>query len=206
MFTGIVQGIAIISEITGSDSLKTLLISFPEDALRKVSKGASIAINGTCLTVTSFDQDKNIASFDVMLETLKLTNLATLAPGSKVNFERAASIGDEIGGHLMSGHIHSSVEILDVAASNEAYSITFKTPSKLGKYLLSKGFVGLNGCSLTIGEASVDTFNVHLIPETLAVTTFGDLKPGDKVNLEIDPQTQTIVDTVERVMETKKPA
>jgi riboflavin synthase len=206
MFTGIVQGIAIISEITGSDSLKTLLISFPDNALHNVTKGASIAINGTCLTVTSFETDKNIASFDVMLETLKLTNLASLKPGSKVNYERAASIGDEIGGHLMSGHIHASVEILDVESSHETYSISFKTPPKLGKYLLDKGFVGLNGCSLTIGEATSDSFNVHLIPETLDVTTFGDLRPGDKVNLEIDPQTQTIVETVERIMETKKPA
>lgn len=206
MFTGIVQGIAIIKAISGSNTLKTFTVEFPDKALANVKQGASIAINGTCLTVTSFDFNKQIATFDVMHETLKLTNLGYLQPGSLANFERAASIGDEIGGHLMSGHIYNTAEIADIQSHDDIYTITFTTPEKLEKYLFSKGFVGLNGCSLTIGDTSHDSFNVHLIPETLNVTTFSDLKVGDKVNLEIDPQTQTIVDTVERIAIARKPS
>lgn len=206
MFTGIVQGKAKITHISGSDKLKTFTVSFPEKVLANVKKGASIALNGTCLTVTSFDIDKSIADFDVMHETLKLTNLGQLNIDDLVNFERAASIGDEIGGHLMSGHISAKVKVIDLKDEDQEYTITFETEQELGKYILPKGFVGLNGCSLTIGETKENTFNVHLIPETLAVTTFGQLRVGELVNLEIDPQTQAIVDTVEKVLALKKPA
>lgn len=206
MFTGIVQGKASILEISGTDNLKTLKIGFPDGALKNISKGASIAINGTCLTATAFDLEQNWANFDVILETLKLTNLGSLQESDQVNFERAAAIGDEIGGHLMSGHIHCSVEICKIDSANDVHTVYFTTPENLQKYLLPKGFAGLNGCSLTLGEVSNESFSVHLIPETLEVTTFGELKVDDAVNLEIDPQTQTIVDTVERFMSTKKPA
>lgn len=206
MFTGIVQGKAKITHISGSDKLKTFTVSFPEKVLANVKKGASIALNGTCLTVTSFDIDKSIADFDVMHETLRLTNLGQLNIDDLVNFERAASIGDEIGGHLMSGHISAKVKVIDLKDEDQEYTITFETEQELGKYILPKGFVGLNGCSLTIGETKENTFNVHLIPETLAVTTFGQLRVGELVNLEIDPQTQAIVDTVEKVLALKKPA
>lgn len=200
MFTGIVQGKATILSITGHDTFKTLEIQFPSEVLAKVSKGASIAINGTCLTVTEFDQDRDISKFDVIEETLDKTNLAQLSAGSKVNFERAARIGDEIGGHLMSGHIHTTVEITHIEQSSDNTTLTFKTPDAFEKYLLPKGFAGLNGCSLTLGEKVSDTFCVHLIPETLAVTTFGEIAIGDAVNLEVDPQTQSIVDTVTKIL------
>ena len=206
MFTGIVQGQAEVLSISGSNKLKTFTIKFPKDTLTNVVKGASIALNGTCLTVTSFDLDQNLATFDVMFETLRFTNLGSLCTSDKINFERAASIGDEIGGHLMSGHIYCSVEISRISATDETYSIYFSMPQKAKKYILPKGFVGLNGCSLTIGDVDEHEFSVHLIPETLGVTTFGALSVGASVNLEIDPQTQTIVDTVERLLESKKPA
>lgn len=206
MFTGIVQGKARVLEISGSEHLKSYKLSFPPTTLAGVTRGASIAINGTCLTVTTFDQKKNWAVFDVMHETLKLTNLGFLATESEVNFERAATIGDEIGGHLMSGHIYHTVEVTSITASPQQHTICFKTPESLQKYLLPKGFAGLNGCSLTLGDVSADEFNVHLIPETLEVTTFSSLAIGNLVNLEIDPQTQAIVDTVERVMAQKRPA
>jgi len=200
MFTGIVQGIAEVIQIKGNEQLKTFHLRFPNKSLSGIQQGASIAINGTCLTVTEFDLSSDKAYFDVINETLKLTNLDSLTTGSRVNFERAAAIGDEIGGHLMSGHIHDTAQISQIEQDSDNCTIYFTTPPSYLKYLLSKGFVGLNGCSLTLGKVEFDKFCVHLIPETLNVTTFGSLKVGDNVNLEIDSQTQSIVDTVERVL------
>jgi riboflavin synthase len=206
MFTGIVQGKAVVLAISGSEHLKSYKISFPPSTLTAVTRGASIAINGTCLTVTDFDESESWAVFDVMQETLKLTNIGALSRASEVNFERAATIGDEIGGHLMSGHIYHTVEVANITASPQQHTISFKTPKNLQKYLLPKGFAGLNGCSLTLGDVNSEEFNVHLIPETLEVTTFASISIGDRINLEVDPQTQAIVDTVERVLAQKKPA
>ncbi len=200
MFTGIVQGLAQIRAIEGSEDLKQLKVRFPEHALEGVTRGASIAINGVCLTVTEFSCTTNEAAFDVMFETLDKTNLGTLRVGDSVNFERAARIGDEIGGHLMSGHVSCTVVVSRIEKQGQRHSIYFNTPPQFAPYLLPKGFAGLNGCSLTLGETVAEEFSVHLIPETLAVTTFGQLRDGDRVNLEVDPQTQTIVDTVRTVL------
>jgi riboflavin synthase len=203
MFTGIVQGQATLSNKTGDDRLTTFEFKFPDGALLNIKEGASIAINGACLTVTGFDLDEHTASFDAIEETLRLTNLSSLKVKHKVNFERAAKFGDEIGGHLMSGHIHSSVELIDIIKTPENCSLYFKLNKDIKPYILNKGFVGLNGCSLTIGEATKEHFSVHLIPETLKITTFGQLSIGDKVNLELDSQTQAIVDTVEKILAAK---
>ncbi len=203
MFTGIVQGKAEIRKISGSDQHKSLVIAFPPGSLEGLSQGASIAINGTCLTVTDFNLETSQANFDVIKETLEKTNLGDQSQGSQVNFERAARIGDEIGGHLMSGHVHTTVRLQNKIISKENCTLVFETPTMLKRYLLEKGFVGLNGCSLTLGKVNDESFEVHLIPETLSVTTFGDITEGSRVNLEIDPSTQAIVDTVERVLADK---
>jgi len=197
MFTGIVQGTALIKSIEKKDLLSRINIEFPEKALDKVAHGASIAINGTCLTVSEFTD--NTASFDVMMETLRVTNLNLLTIGSIVNFERAAKFGDEIGGHLLSGHIHTTVEVSSVEKTENNCIINFKVPEEWTKYILPKGFVAVNGCSLTVGEVANNEFNVYLIPETLDITTFGSTTAGDVINLEVDHQTQTIVDTIERL-------
>lgn len=197
MFTGIVQGLAHITHIDRKENLNTITIRFPNSALINVQKGASIAINGTCLTVTSFDAEH--ATFDVMQESLKLTNLGQLEESSRVNYERAARIGDEIGGHLTSGHIHSCISICRIEDDTNRRTVWFETPKQWLRYILPKGFVALNGCSLTIGDVQNNRFNVHLIPETLSMTTFGQCQVGDQINLEVDPQTQTIVDTIERL-------
>ncbi len=196
MFTGIVQGVATIQSVEGNDTLKRLRCQFPENALASVTQGASIALNGVCLTVTDFDVKASTACFDVIFETLDKTNISDLNSGDRVNFERAARIGDEIGGHLMSGHVSCTVEVARVEHGGDGYSIYFFTPEHFSDYLLPKGFAGLNGCSLTLGDNVNKEFAVHLIPETLAVTTFSALETGDRVNLEVDPQTQTIVETV----------
>lgn len=203
MFTGIVQGQATLTNKKGNNELTTFSFIFPPGALQDITEGASIAINGTCLTVTDFDIQANRASFDAIQKTLKLTNLGSLKIGQHVNFERAAKFGDEIGGHLMSGHIYASIEITKIIKTHENCQIDFKLSKEMKPYILNKGFVGLNGCSLTIGDVSDEYFSVHLIPETLKRTTFGLLNQGEKVNLELDSQTQAIVNTVENYLKTK---
>lgn len=159
----------------------------------------SVAINGTCLTVTR--QEGHRLYFDAMQETLRLTTLGDLKPGDETNFERAARIGDEIGGHLLSGHIHTTATIVDILRPENNVTLWFELPETWAKYIFPpKGYIAINGASLTIGEVEGNRFNVHLIPETLRATTFGKAtKGGQKVNIEIDSQTQTIVDTLARL-------
>jgi len=197
MFTGIVQGIATIADIIKAPGLSTLAIRFPEDQVHQVTTGASVAINGTCLTVTR--QDGQTLYFDAMQETLRLTTLGDLNTGDTVNFERAARIGDEIGGHLLSGHIHATATIVDIVHSENNVTLWFEVPEEWAKYIFTKGYIAINGASLTIGEVTGNRFNVYLIPETLRATTFGQAREGQRVNIEIDSQTQTIVDTLARM-------
>lgn len=198
MFTGIVQGKARVINLQRKADFMRLTLELPEGHAQNLQLGASIAINGTCLTVTAFEQ--NQVCFDLIMETLRVTNLGLLEVGSEVNFERAARFGDEIGGHQLSGHIHDQVEIVEIDRPDNNCILWFEVPEQWMKYLLPKGFVALNGASLTIGEIKENRFNVFLIPETLAQTTFGEARTGWKINLEVDPHTQAVVDTVERYM------
>ncbi|MDV2077570.1 riboflavin synthase subunit alpha [Marinobacter xestospongiae] len=197
MFTGIVQGIASIERIDCQPGLKTFTIRFPQAQVQKVEIGASVAIDGTCLTVTQ--QADDCLTFDAMQETLERTTLDDRTGGDAVNFERAARIGDEIGGHLVSGHIHTTADCIAIIRSDNNQSLTFRVRPEWMRYIFAKGFIAINGASLTVGEVGEDHFNVHLIPETLRATTFKDLQEGDRVNIEIDSQTQTIVDTLARL-------
>ena len=180
---------------------RTHTVELPEDMAGGLQTGASVAHNGCCLTVT--ETDGRTARFDLMAETLDKTNLGRLKAGDLVNLERAARFGDEIGGHLMSGHITATTEILRVERTEHNTTMHFALPAALKPYILPKGFVGLDGCSLTIGSVGEDSFCVHLIPETLRRTLFGTRQAGDTVNLEIDPQTQAVVDTVGRILAAK---
>lgn len=197
MFTGIVQGVATVEDIIHRPGLNTLAIRLPEQQAQDVSIGASVAINGTCLTVTR--QEGSLLYFDAMQETLSRTILGDLACGDEVNFERAARLGDEIGGHLLSGHIHTTATVVDIRRPENNVTVWFELPQEWARYLFPKGFVAINGASLTIGEVRDNRFNVHLIPETLRATTFGRIQTGDRVNIEIDSQTQAIVDTLARM-------
>ncbi|MDX1756634.1 MAG: riboflavin synthase subunit alpha [Marinobacter sp.] len=197
MFTGIVQGIATIDHIDSRPGLSTFSIRFPREHLQNVAIGASVAINGTCLTVTS--QQDDCLCFDAMRETLRLTTLGDLRSGDRVNFERAARIGDEIGGHLLSGHIHTTARCVAVERPENNCTLQFELAEEWLRYIFPKGFIAINGASLTVGEVTDKRFNVHLIPETLRATTFSDTRVGDRVNIEIDSQTQTIVDTLARL-------
>lgn len=203
MFTGIVQGTASLVSIEEKSNFRTHIIELPAELLPGLETGASVAHNGCCLTVTAIDGNR--VSFDLIKETLRITNLGELEVGSQVNVERAAKFNDEIGGHLMSGHIATTAEIAKILTSENNRQIWFKVQDQtLMKYILHKGFIGIDGISLTVGEVTATRFCVHLIPETLERTTLGKKKLGHRVNIEIDPQTQAIVDTVERVLASRE--
>ncbi|MES9845906.1 MAG: riboflavin synthase subunit alpha [Candidatus Sedimenticola sp. 6PFRAG5] len=201
MFTGIVQGTAEVVSIVEKTDFRTHTIRMPHDLVNGLEPGASVAHNGCCLTVVGIDDD--LVSFDLMKETLRVTNLGELITGSRVNFERAARFGDEIGGHQMSGHIICTAEVTRIIDSENNRQVWFRIPADLMKYVFIKGYIGIDGISLTIGDVAAGEFCVNLIPETLARTNMSTRQQGERVNIEIDPQTQAIVDTVERVMENR---
>ncbi|AUX93351.1 riboflavin synthase subunit alpha [Mixta gaviniae] len=205
MFTGIVQGTAEVVAIEEKTNFRTHIVKMPPALLPGLELGASVAHNGCCLTVTEINGDR--VSFDLVKETLRITNLGDLQPGDVVNIERAAKFSDEIGGHLMSGHIMTTAEICKIINAENNREIWFKPQdSSLLKYILHKGFIGIDGISLTVGDVTKTKFCVHLIPETLARTTLGAKKLGHRVNIEIDPHTQAIVETVERVLAQREAA
>ncbi|MFQ3789707.1 riboflavin synthase subunit alpha [Halomonas sp. A29] len=207
MFTGIVQGTAEIVAIGEAEAFRTHVVSLPEHLRAGLELGASVAHNGVCLTVTAVDGER--VSFDLMRETLRVTNLGALREGDRVNIERAARFGDEIGGHAMSGHVMAMAELVELDQAPNNRRLWFQVPHALGRFLFDKGYIGVDGISLTIGEVRRATadhgprFCVDLIPETLERTILVDRVPGDRVNIEIDPQTQAIVETVERVLATR---
>jgi riboflavin synthase len=198
MFTGIVQGKGTVKAIHTASNFRSLEIELPRALTAQIIVGASIAINGTCLTVTG--QNNDLVRFDVIGQTLKLTNLGDLVSGSEVNIERSLKFGDEIGGHILSGHITSAIAITKIERQNNNRTLYFKLPNSLAKYILPQGFIGLDGCSLTVASVQQDSFSICLIPETLNCTCFDTAKVGQRINLEIDHQTQTIVTTVENLV------
>lgn len=206
MFTGIVQGTANVQAVHSVGRNKRLEIVFPSDVMLDQQLGASVAINGVCLTVSEIDRD--VLTFDVIDMTLDLTNIGLLQSRDTVNFERAAKMGDEVGGHVMSGHIMTTVTVSQIEKIEESVHLRFTTDRQneidAKRYLFNKGYVGLNGSSLTISDIGDDWIEVSLIPETLRLTTFGVLSIGDRVNLEIDAHTQATVDTVERILKEKE--
>lgn len=200
MFTGIVQGQATVRSVSDAGAFRSLELAFPQEALSGISIGASVAVNGTCLTLTR--QDGDTGWFDVISETLARTTLGNLAPGKPVNFERAARFGDEIGGHTVSGHICTTACIAADAVTELNRRLEFElADASWIKYIMPKGFVSVDGCSLTVGEVTSTSFSVYLIPETQRVTVLGSKTVGDAVNIEIDSHTQSIVDTVERTLQ-----
>ncbi|MGL4449123.1 MAG: riboflavin synthase subunit alpha [Shewanella sp.] len=201
MFTGIVQATCEVAAIHKKDGLNTLEVAFKPDLHEGLAIGASVANNGVCLTVTQIVDHR--VFFDVVEETLRMTNLASLRVGSLVNIERSLTFGSEIGGHILSGHIHTKAKVLNISHTAEHYDLQLGLDSKWMNYIFYKGFVGVNGCSLTVGEVTNASFMLHLIPETLKLTNLGQCQVGDELNIEIDSQTQVIVDTVERLLATK---
>ena len=200
MFTGIVQGSFPLLAVERKPGLHSFTIELPEPLLDDLVIGASVAVDGVCLTVTAIDQGK--VYFDIMQQTLSLTTLGELDTGDIVNIERSARQGVEIGGHVISGHVDNTAEVVAIEQPENNKFITYRAPAKQMKYIFAKGFVSLNGCSLTVASVNREehTLTVCYIPETLRVTTHGAKVIGDRINFEIDRQTQAIVDTVENVL------
>ena len=201
MYTGIVQGLEKVVNIQQGDNFTTLYISNENGFLNDVFIGASVAIDGTCLTATSFDTIANIASFDVSALTTSLTTLQFLKIGDEVNIERSIKAGMENGGHNIFGHIEGMATIKDVVHTGETIHIDIVIPDDNIKYFFKKGFIGLQGCSLTVNRVDRKTneISVDLIPETLRLTTFKYIQIGGKLNYEIDQMTRTMVDTLESI-------
>jgi len=202
MFTGIVSGKGYVHKIIKSKDYISLIIKAPKGFSKNLIKGASVSVNGVCLTVKKGKTD--ILEFDVIEETLQKTNLKNLSKSSRVNLERSMTAKTEIGGHLVSGHIHGTGEVLKVINRQATKDLQIKIPTSLREYFFYKGYVALNGCSLTIGKVLKTSFYIHLIPETLSVTTFKDIKKGDLINIEIEQATINTVETVKRVMSERK--
>ena len=199
MFTGIVQGVGTVVEVIEKQTIHTLRIEIPDT--KDLAIGASVSIDGACLTAVKIQG--SVVDFDVIPETLHRTTLAHLSSNSKVNVERSLKFGDEIGGHLLSGHIMGRGMIHSKIENGEGVDFQISIPVDLTKYIMEKGYIAIDGISLTIGLIQDGNFALHIIPETLRLTTLGSKNIGDAVNLEIDSTTQTIVSTVERVMEQK---
>jgi riboflavin synthase len=200
MFTGIVQGMATVRALTERPGLRTFTLTFPPGFAQGLAVGASVAVDGTCLTVTALHGDE-AADFDVMQQSLALTTLAGLHEGSAINVERAARDGAEIGGHPLSGHIDFMARVADIRTPENNRVLRIKVPAPWMRYVFAKGYIAVNGASLTVAEAQRERdgsgwFEVWLIPETLRMTTFGDKAVGDAVNIEIERSTQVFVDTV----------
>jgi riboflavin synthase len=187
MFTGIVSDVGQIIDITPSGDLRRLRIASAYDA-KTIPLGASIANSGPCLTVVQVEprQGGSAIAFDVGAETLAVTTLGQWRAGGRVNLERSLRVGDELGGHMVSGHVDGIAEILTRRDFAGMAHFLIRAPKPLAKFIAVKGSVALDGTSLTVNAVDGDAFEVLLIPHTLNVTTWGERKAGDKVNIEVD--------------------
>ena len=202
MFSGIVKGTGKVSKVTSKKDCVSIEIIPPKNFNTRLKKGASVSVDGVCLT--SVDTGKTKLKFDVIDETLERTNLKLVKKNSLVNLERSITASTEIGGHLMSGHIHFTGKVNEIISKENTKDFIIGFPKKFKQYILEKGYIGVNGCSLTIGKVKNNSFNLHLIPETLSITNLKDLVKGDLVNIEIDQNTITIVETVKNYLTAQK--
>lgn len=199
MFTGIVQGLGDVERVSVLPQLTRFGIRLPEPLLHDLSRGASVSVDGVCLT--ALEQEGDVVFFEAMGETLQKTTISSIQPGMRVNIERSLRQGAEVGGHMVSGHVDGMAEIMAIDSTENNHVVTFRPPLPLMKYIFAKGFVALDGASLTVVDVDLQegTFTVWFISETLRVTTFGFKRFGDRVNIEVDAQTRVIVDTLERM-------
>jgi riboflavin synthase len=195
MFTGLVEGRGRIESFDAADGFWRLVVTVPDT--EGLELGASVAIDGVCLTAVAID-GRSVA-FDVIGETMQRSTLGDRNVGDDVNVERALRFGDEVGGHLVSGHVFDTGRIETIAMTGDACDLRVEASEATMRYIFEKGYIAISGISLTVGICDHEGFNLHLIPETLARTTLGSAKIGDRVNLEVDPITVAAVETVERI-------
>ena len=198
MFTGIVLGKAPIIDITnkGDVTAFTVDLSGFDEGLEI---GASVSLDGICMTVVERQSGKVV--FDAIEETLERTTLSEKKIGDLLNVERSLRVGDELGGHVLSGHVISKAEIVEKKNLGEGMDVRISIPEQIRPFILEKGYIGIDGMSLTVGICDGEGFSLHLIPETLRITTIGSKEVGETVNIEIDSRTQAIVETMLRMGE-----
>lgn len=199
MYTGITKGLFTVSKVTAKTNLIEYSVLLNAELIQGLTVGASVNIDGVCQTVTHIQE--NTVSFAAMAETCRLTTLDKLFTGRQVSVERSLKFGDEIGGHLIAGHVTGTASVYAVQCSDNNLAMTLKCPSEWMQFILPKGFIAIDGSSLTIGNTdAAGFFDIHLIPETLRLTNFGNKKIGDRVNMELDHQVQAIIRTVENFL------
>jgi riboflavin synthase len=184
MFTGIVTDIGIIQELHQEGDLRARIQTGYDTG--SIDMGASIASDGVCLTVVDLGPDWY--EVQISAETVDKTNIGHNGwhVGKRVNLERALKVGDELGGHIVSGHVDGVAEVIGVTDEGDSTRVSLRAPRDLARFIAPKGSVALNGTSLTVNEVEGETFGINFIPHTKEVTTWGDVKTGDRVNLEID--------------------
>jgi riboflavin synthase len=197
MFTGIISDIGEVAQREGGRF--TIRCSYAADS---IAIGASIACDGACLTVTEVAAAPSGSTFavDVSNETLSRTTLGEWRPGRRINLERALKAGDELGGHIVAGHVDGVARIAEVRADGQSRRFSLEVPPELARYIAPKGSVALDGISLTVNEVEENLFGINIIPHTLTHTTLGAKKPGDRVNLEVD----VVARYVARLMEFRR--
>ncbi len=197
MFTGIVTALGTLRDVQplGAGQDMRLVIGVAPDFLKGAELGCSIACSGVCLTAVELHADS--FAVDASAETLSKTTLGLWRPGRRINLERALRLGDELGGHLVSGHVDGVGEVLSATPENASVRWRFRAPAAIAGFIASKGSIAVDGVSLTVNEVDGREFGVNIIPHTAAHTTFGTLQPGDAVNLEID----TLARYVARLLE-----
>ena len=200
MFSGIVQGTAEIISAIQRDDVLTIEIELGKHLIEGLEIGASVAVDGVCLTAVEIVE--STAKFDIIEETIRCTTLDMVRKNTQANIERSLKFGDEIGGHNVSGHVTSVATISEVKQGVNGRTLQLTSEEKEISYLMPKGFVAIDGISLTVGEVnrSTATFDVHLIPETIAITTIGEKQVGDQVNLELDSATVAAVEVAKQMV------
>lgn len=202
MFSGIVQTVGKIESIKDKNHIKTIRIETHGDYLKDIAIGQSVSVDGVCLSLVK--KNNEYCEFEAVEETINRTTLGSYMQGTKVNLEKSLKFGDTVGGHFVSGHIHTRGRIVEVELVGESKNILVEIEEKWIKYLTEKGYISVNGASITIGKVSKNTFYIHLIPETLKTTNLDELIYDNYVNLEFDQATIAIVDTTERLINQKR--
>ena len=202
MFSGIVQTVGKIESIKDKNHIKTIRIETHGDYLEDIAIGQSVSVDGVCLSLVK--KNNKYCEFEAVEETINRTTLGSYKQGTKVNLEKSLKFGDTVGGHFVSGHIHTRGRIVEVELVGESKNILVEIEEKWIKYLTEKGYISVNGASITIGKVSKNTFYIHLIPETLKTTNLDELIYDNYVNLEFDQATIAIVDTTERLINQKR--
>ena len=199
MFTGIVAGTAPILRIIEGEGIRKITVDLG-DFIDGLETGASVSLDGVCMTVVSMDSGE--VTFDAISETLDRTTLSDRSEGDRLNVERSMRLGDELGGHILSGHVMGTAEIIEARTVGEGLDLLISIPGGFSPFILEKGFIAVDGMSLTVGKCNEESFSLHIIPETLRITNLDKKIVGDRVNIEIDSRTQAVVETMLRMGKT----